>query len=119
MTEVRGSKEHNAAYRLAKARGKPFVVLRPFRHLASLSYDMFTVNYDLIPEAMAQVRALWSEILAKSPPRLRWFGVGPIMGFMDKIPLELGREYLFKLVEIVEDRGNWHPIGDSEKEAEA
>jgi hypothetical protein len=108
--EVRGVAQFNVYWREMKAKNLPFVVIESKSTLCTLKYDLFTCDKNLTDAAAESIHQLFYRILKIAPKRTWWFSFGMVNGYLPKIPIKLGREYLPRIAEIVNDPANWEAL---------
>jgi hypothetical protein len=97
-------------YWKCRREGLPMIRLVKRTTLGDLEYDLWYADYDLTDSAREKVEDLFHEINGRDL-RPRIFSAGSTYGCLPKVKLALAREYLPKLVEILNDPANHKPIG--------
>jgi hypothetical protein len=102
------TKDKGKVWSEAKKAKIPYLVFKQRRTTGALEYDMYTINYNLIDKAVEQIRTIFEEIVNKNTRSGEiWYCYGCSSGYLDKIPVELGIEYLPKISEIIENQENY------------
>ena len=109
MSEVKGTHQNNLEWARCKHLNIPFVVLRVRSTRGDLDFDMWTCDKNLTDEGRDKVSALFMELL-NLDPRGRTWTMGHETGVFPKVKLDLARDYLPKLAEIVRNPVNQCPI---------
>jgi len=109
VPEVRNVKENNKVFRENESKNLPYFAIRKGTKYAYLEYDFITTTNQLTEEAKEKVERLTCE-MGDNSGRYKYpvvCSMGNIIGISVKCPLNICREYVSQVRDIVFNPDNW------------
>ncbi len=107
---VKGSKQYNNEYHRCKARKIPFFVVKTRGQRVDVHCDMWPINFDLTPEAVAKCSAVLKQMLQHVRGKNAGFWIGKTGFTIYRVPWGYHVDHVKKLAKIVYEKANHVPI---------